>query len=72
MAKADSKEALHALAHDLRNVMNNVNLNLMAAKKIAARSQSTEAEDLRELLRAIEEELKRLKQTVEKAANKLV
>lgn len=71
MAKANPKEALHTLAHDLRNVMNNVNLNLTAATKVAARSQSAEAEDLRELLLAIEEELKRLKQMVEKAAKDL-
>lgn len=71
MAKANPKEALHTLAHDLRNVINNVNLNLTAAKKIAARLQSAEAGDLREILGDMEEELKRLKQMVEKAAKDL-
>jgi len=71
MAKAAANEALRKLAHDLRSVMNNVNLNLVAAQRLAARSTDERAEALREHLNAVASELNRLKQTVDKAAKEL-
>lgn len=53
------------LAHDLRNALNNVQLNLEMAQRLAARSTDTRAEDLRQLLNAAATEFKKLKQWLE-------
>ncbi len=71
MAKAAPSETLRKLAHDLRNVMNNINLNLDVAQRLAAKSSDARAEELREHLSAVATELKRLKGMVEKSTKEL-
>ncbi len=68
MAKTN---AWHKLAHDLRNVLNNVNLNLDVAQRLASRSTDARAEDLRQHLSVAATELKKLKQMIENAGKEL-
>lgn len=55
----------HKLAHDARNVMNNANLNLEVAQRLATRITDARADDLRQHLAAVATELKKLKQMIE-------
>lgn len=58
----------HQRAHDLRNLMNNVSLNLEVAQRLAARSSDARAEELRAHLSVAAAELKKLKQMMEEAS----
>ena len=58
----------HQRAHDLRNLMNNVSLNLEVAQRLAARSSDARAEELRAHLSVVAAELKKLKQMMEEAS----
>ncbi len=57
----------HKHAHDVRNALNNVQLNLEVAQRLAARSTEARAEDLRQHLSVAMTELKKLKQLLDAA-----
>ena len=61
----------YKLAHDLRNVMNNIHLNLEVTQRLAARSTDARAEELRQHLSVVAAELQKLKQMVEEIGKQL-
>jgi signal transduction histidine kinase len=61
----------HNLAHDLRNAINNVHLNLEVAQRLASRSTDARAEELRQHLVVAATELQKLKHMIEAVSKDL-